>query len=668
MSNPETITISDRAYQYIRQATIKDVTDAVVELITNSNDAYNRIASESRDFYIAYKEPNILLVGDQATGMSAEQMRTNLLQVGEYTADADSSRGFFSRGAKDITVLGDVYFKSIKDGHYSEAKLTSDVTGSIVQADLLIGGDGINEYHIRQELGIKENGLLVKLEILPQYIVSDFEAFAYNIEKRCVLRDIMADTNNNIVCAHIDENNQILTMKNLRYVYPKSQLLLDLKFKVPVYYDLDERAIATFKVYKSDEIIEEPVKENELEFGFLIKSKNAIHECTTFDSKYRWNTNMQYLYGELKCDYIEDLMLDIDLNGTSLQNPFIVIDPSRVNGIDRDHPFTTELFSIPILRLEYILEELEDVVSRNTLDVNDVTDLLNELEILGVNLFDDGEISLDWLTDDQSSLVKAIEDTREAMVLEEKNNTSILTKDETKSRQLAEIEQQLQTQNTEPGKVYIQNENGELVEYDQLRNPDTPITYNRLDDRFFNGAVEYGYTLDEEGNIQEIYLFERGQLQETNPEKRSHTAGHKTFKLTFSNDPLLKTRYKISKKKSQLYLTMNINDPVVKSFFKTSEEQTVEEIKDVTKKDTLLFLAETMVEAFSRLVVENDMLAGNLELDAFDNFGKMNKIWQHYDKVVTKLQLPVYLVYQRYTAKIEELNLAQTLASQDNTN
>ena len=78
--------------------------------------------------------------------------------VGQFNSDA-SARGFFSRGAKDISALGKVTFESIKDEKYSNMLINADSTTKF---------DNINEdvtEEIRSSLGIINNGLSVTIDI-----------------------------------------------------------------------------------------------------------------------------------------------------------------------------------------------------------------------------------------------------------------------------------------------------------------------------------------------------------------------------------------------------------------------------------------------------------------------------------------------------------------------
>ena len=58
-------------------------------------------------------------------------MEKNFLTVGNYTSSSDS-RGFFSRGAKDVSNIGNVIFESIKDNKYSKIEINTEGMGRTV--------------------------------------------------------------------------------------------------------------------------------------------------------------------------------------------------------------------------------------------------------------------------------------------------------------------------------------------------------------------------------------------------------------------------------------------------------------------------------------------------------------------------------------------------------
>ena len=68
----EFVTLTERVYKYIRQYAIKTTEDALVELITNAIDAYNKDSIAPRDVIIEYREPGLLIVIDNAIGLTGE--------------------------------------------------------------------------------------------------------------------------------------------------------------------------------------------------------------------------------------------------------------------------------------------------------------------------------------------------------------------------------------------------------------------------------------------------------------------------------------------------------------------------------------------------------------------------------------------------------------------
>ena len=125
------IQFNERAYKFIRGSAVNHIIDAIVELITNSDDAYDKGKIANKKIHIHLDYNGILKVTDQAIGLNGDDMKKCFLQVGNYTSQ-ENNRGFFSRGAKDISALGDVYFESIRDNKYSKLLLDKDAKGEVL--------------------------------------------------------------------------------------------------------------------------------------------------------------------------------------------------------------------------------------------------------------------------------------------------------------------------------------------------------------------------------------------------------------------------------------------------------------------------------------------------------------------------------------------------------
>ena len=106
---------------------IRDVYDAIVELVTNADDRYQVMEASGQmmkeglieiDVLRRKKESSILMVRDHADGMTAETMDKKLSAVGGRVSGLESGlmvRGTNSRGAKDVCALGQVKFQSFAE-------------------------------------------------------------------------------------------------------------------------------------------------------------------------------------------------------------------------------------------------------------------------------------------------------------------------------------------------------------------------------------------------------------------------------------------------------------------------------------------------------------------------------------------------------------------------
>ena len=94
--------IDPRYVQLVMQNVIRDVFDALVELITNSDDSYHRLYSKgaitkdggpiSIEIERRIKDPSHVLVKDRAEGMTLEQMKEKIKRIGEKTSAPRQSR------------------------------------------------------------------------------------------------------------------------------------------------------------------------------------------------------------------------------------------------------------------------------------------------------------------------------------------------------------------------------------------------------------------------------------------------------------------------------------------------------------------------------------------------------------------------------------------------
>ena len=120
------------------KGTISNLYDAIVELVTNSDDSYASIEQEGKStsgkIEISIKKLKgrklkELLVKDEASGMTPEKLE-KVIRYGKKTSDfyeGKSVRGFFGRGLKEsIIALGDGEILTVSEEKRTHGKYCYD--------------------------------------------------------------------------------------------------------------------------------------------------------------------------------------------------------------------------------------------------------------------------------------------------------------------------------------------------------------------------------------------------------------------------------------------------------------------------------------------------------------------------------------------------------------
>ena len=649
------IKLDERVYKYIRQFTIKSSQDAFVELVTNSIDAYNRgNILENRKIEIRYHSPNIIYLIDNAIGLTSEEMTKCFLTVGEYSAD-HGSRGFFSRGAKDISAIGNVTFTAIKNGQLSQVFLNSEAYGTVQIAD-----SPVTEAQ-RLEFGISVDGLNVKLDLLPNFYVKDPSGQAESLSYLGVLRDIMMDNNNEIYYSHVNEIGEVLFRRRLTFSYPEGQKLLELTYNIPGY----ETYQATFEIYVTDVPILQPKKEDEMVFGFLIRDNTSVYEINTIDDRFRWNPYMNRIYGRLTCSAIHSMLISYDVDGPTVANPTPIIDPSRLTGTNKEHPFIKGLLSIPKVRLDAILHELNTSISKTSISLNELDQLLEELEKYGLDVLDDEEISVRFVPNYNAELAQAIENDRQNYVQHE--TSYIMTGDYTLGETTTDrlIKSKLIELNAQPDQPYIVGVSGEpelLSGQPDVESLTPEQVYNLLSSEQQQAIAQqpYIYKLGDGGKLTKMFIFQRGSLeQEVGPENEYLNIKTKKFSISFIKDINMKARYNIEYGDG-VEIQINLADPLVAKYMITenvASHMTDLSLKNVQSTNSLLFMQEIMIEILSQIVLENDIINARLLLDS-NNLNNVKKTASWRNEIVHRIQGPMATIFGKFISSTKSSKLS----------
>jgi hypothetical protein len=397
---------TDKRYvQHVRDHAIGDVFDALVELITNCDDSYNRLYKGQKrnkdggDILIEHLEQrkgqsSYIIVRDKAEGMDLDRMLSALRRIGAYSSEA-GNRGYMGRGAKDCTALGDVIYESISDDRYYQCRLTHDLK-FIPEVDGKAAGKAE-----RESLGIAHgNGTSVKLELAANVRIPRLESLSVELPWHYALRDVLApDSDNRVLLRRLGADGR--DSIPLVYHQPEGELVVNEEFDVEGY----QGARAKLRIWRAPEPLDECSPRFE-RFGIIIKGTRAIHECSLLSDEFKKNPAARRYFGRLECSFIDNLMMEYEQQRAagrqhSAENPHLVVDPNRRFGLDRRHPFVLKLLQIPTERLRALLakdreqqkaqqREIANQETRNRLDSlaklagRFLREQLDELEELGV--------------------------------------------------------------------------------------------------------------------------------------------------------------------------------------------------------------------------------------------------------------------------------------------
>ena len=336
-----------------------DVLRALVEMITNASDSYQRLESRGlpTDGVIAISaerlrsgDVNRIIVADHAEGMRRQDLEDRILRMGGRTSET-GDRGVMGRGAKDIAVFGSARYESIRDGHFAQVLLKVGAYDELEERPATA-----NDY---RRLGLTEGGsgttvtLLVKRRV---HSVPRHDNLARRIARNVQLRAIMTSPARRVTLSDLVRSGAAPTP--VRYDPPARTLIKSTGIEIPV----APEATGTLEIYRYDEPLEDD-RTMDRHGGVVIGDGSGIHEATYFGLEGR--SGALRFSGWLTCPYIRTLQNRwddaIETGGTAPDpgNPISIISRTRV-GLSREHPFTGALAGFVEQQLRpFVVEEEE---------------------------------------------------------------------------------------------------------------------------------------------------------------------------------------------------------------------------------------------------------------------------------------------------------------------
>jgi hypothetical protein len=337
------------ALQQADQAIRKDITRALVELITNANDSYHRLedantASAGRIIIELQRRYNdsLLRVHDNAEGFNEADMDLKVGNYGEATSgfqEGHSVRGLWGRGLKDAFFgLGRGSVCSIRDGVFHRCSLTIANGKPIYQRE-----KGVRSSRAirRQYAFATGNGTVMEIVISrPDVRIPQFDTLRRMLEKHFELRAIMSNGNRSVILRDLDSRGRIKKEVILQYKAPIGNQVLDKSLNVPGF-----PAKVHLQVYRSDVPLSMPSEEGEYaDGGLLMMSQHVVLALTLL--KFENNEYAARFYGTATCDHLHTLL--------KADEP--VLTATR-DGINWKHQFTRALKELIENELTPLVEE-----------------------------------------------------------------------------------------------------------------------------------------------------------------------------------------------------------------------------------------------------------------------------------------------------------------------
>ena len=334
---------------------IRDVYDAIVELVTNSDDRYQILGRNGRvEIELGRRgkgQSSILRVRDFADGMTTEQMNLKLGRIGGRVSgmeEGKSVRGTNSRGAKDIAALGTVTFESIAgDGRLHTCRIFPNLEYEAEDSRAVTP-------KVRKRLAIgRGTGTVVTIDIDPSHRIPKIDTLVPKVARLVRLRDIVWQEQTTLVVRGLKADGD----RTVGLRRPAGKRRVSKTLAVPGYPGANAKLI----VHRARKQFRGERHRFRLG-GILVKSRHAIHEATLFDRGLEWDPHARWFFGRLTCEAIDDLWNEYDERQARgdphpPENPVPILDPSRKTGLTPDHPFVEALYKQALARLRPLVEE-----------------------------------------------------------------------------------------------------------------------------------------------------------------------------------------------------------------------------------------------------------------------------------------------------------------------
>jgi len=298
------------------KAAIQHFSDAVVELVTNSDDSYKRLEENgekhfgkieiciSREKGGRVKE---FYIRDFAEGIPKENLE-KVIAFGEEISgfiEGKSVRGLFGRGLKQaiIALEGEAEIFT-KKSNLNIARIWWDAKQKKALYEILENQDYLFDLpEIEKFIQQKENGTFVRIKVKTKdrkYEIPEYEKFKIQISDHYALRDINSSYGRDIRLIFVDlkkkgSKNEV----QIKFQEPEGELKFNDSIKIPRYGDKIQIKIKE----AAQPLTNKPPRfEPWCKAGILIKTKGAILDNQLF--RFDNDPAAYYFFGEAYCEGI----------------------------------------------------------------------------------------------------------------------------------------------------------------------------------------------------------------------------------------------------------------------------------------------------------------------------------------------------------------------------
>jgi len=336
-----------RAFKQDSEDAMKgDVVRALIELITNADDAYNSKGGTIQIKLHKSEKPfqAMISVHDRATGLDADGLEKAFSRLGDlnqkFVGDM-GTRGLFGRGAKDVAALGKAKFLSIKAGKFSWLEIDPVKAKFKMETDESPNTDAYQECELKQG----ENGLTAQLFISTIHRIPTAREMITKLQTHVQLRDLL---NRNEVF-YSDERSKVEV--KLNGLQPSGEKVIDEVLKIPKYNHPVKIEIYRLPAKDTSTLDEYSVQ------GLVVSGRGAAYENSFLHLSKRPEAG--WFCGRLDAPEIHDLARSIDTNNVESDlNPTRIVSRQR-DGLVRNHPYFRALGA----EIEKILKPLFDAMA-----------------------------------------------------------------------------------------------------------------------------------------------------------------------------------------------------------------------------------------------------------------------------------------------------------------